>query len=88
MEDERITMVLAEISKDLKRVLTLLEEARQERAVEKVWVDRLEVEKILGSSESSVKRYTRDGILHPIRIGRKNWYDKSEIFENRNKFLK
>ena len=88
MEDERIIMVLAEISKDLKRCVTLLEKVRNERPVEKKWIDRLEVEKLLESSESSIKRYTRDGILNPVRIGRKNWYNKFEIFKHRDKFLK
>lgn len=88
MEDERIIMVLAEISKDLKRCVTLLEEVRNERPAKKKWIDRLEVEKLLESSESTIKRYTRDGILNPVRIGRKNWYNKYEIFKHRDKFLK
>lgn len=81
-------MVLAEISKDLKRIVSLLEEARHERPADEEWIDRLAVEKLLESSESSIKRYTRDGILKPVRIGRKNWYKKSEIFDQRNNFLK
>ncbi len=88
MEDERIIMVLAEISKDLKRCVTLLEEVRNERPAKKKWIDRLEVEKLLESSESTIKRYNRDGILEPVRIGRKNWYKRSKIFKNRDKFLK
>ena len=88
MENESFNMVLAEISKDLKRIVSLLEDARHERPVEKKWIDRLEVEKLLESSESSIKRYTRDGILNPVRIGRKNWYNKFEIFKHRDKLLK
>ena len=88
MENESFNLVLAEISKDLKRIVSLLEDARHERPVEKKWIDRLEVEKLLESSESTIKRYNRDGILEPIRIGRKNWYKRSEIFKNRDKFLK
>jgi len=88
MENEIFNIVLAEISKDLKRIVSLLEEVRQERSADQEWIDRLDVEKILRSSESSIKRYTRDGILKPVRIGRKNWYKKSDIFEQLDKFLK
>lgn len=87
-EQERIIALLEEISKDLKRSISLLEEARQVRPAEEEWIDRLAVEKLLESSESSIKRYTRKGILKPFRIGRKNWYKKSEIFDQRNNFLK
>jgi hypothetical protein len=88
MEDARIIKLLAEISKDLKKAVSLLEDARHELPAGKEWIDRLDVEKMLGVSESTIKRFTADGTLEARRIGQKNWYFKSDIFKHRDKFLK
>ncbi len=52
------------------------------------WVDRLDVVRIFRSSESTIKRWTKDGLLEGVRIGRKVWYLESELFNNRKNLPK
>ncbi|WP_079703205.1 helix-turn-helix domain-containing protein [Daejeonella lutea] len=54
----------------------------------KGWIDRLDVADIFGNSESTIKRWTKDGILNGRRIGRKVWYRKSKLFDKAKKRIK
>ena len=56
MEDDRILKLLSERSKDLKKVASLLGNARPEEPADQRWIDRLDVENLLGVSESTVRR--------------------------------
>ena len=43
------------------------------------WIDTAEVAKRLKVSPQTVNSWGRKGLLHPSRLGRKNYYDAAEV---------
>jgi excisionase family DNA binding protein len=57
-------------------------------AGKEIWIDGLEVQNLLGITRKTVYRLIIDGTLKPRRLGRRNYFAKSSIFDLRNRFLK
>lgn len=43
------------------------------------WLDRHDVIQALHTSESTLKRWIKEGLLHPSRMGRKCYFDAEEV---------
>jgi DNA-binding transcriptional MerR regulator len=87
-EQLKIIALLSELSIDLKKIAVLLEanKAMSSSAGDRL-IDRLAVEKLLGLSERTVRRLTREKKFKAKYFGKKAFYSEREILDMRDEFL-
>lgn len=87
-ELEEAILILKDISRDIKQIVSMMDRVHKDKPPKKGYIDRLDVEKLLRRSESTIRRLTADGTLKALRIGRTSWYKESDIFKKLDEFLK
>lgn len=89
VENQSIEQILERMEKNQKdffeKILILMKCPSPE---DEVWVDGVEVQKILNITRRTVSRLILNGTLDPRPIGGRNYFAKSSIFKLRNRFKK
>lgn len=89
LEPERIIEILERMEKNQEDFFARMEvNLSCSHVGNEEWIDGLEVQNLLGITRKTVYRLTINGTLKPRRLGRRNYFSKSSIFDLRNRFLK